>query len=88
MRFFFLLIDVALTYLLCRVFNTHTPKKSLNFMKAFHILLHINFHVSKLAPPTTLNFVPRLTEKLSDLATSYYILSHLVTPYFPCLIEN
>ena len=46
-------------------------------MKAFHILHQLNSHVLKLAPPTTLNFVPRLTEVM----TSCHIIPRLITPY-------
>ena len=42
----------------------------------------------KLFPLTTLSLVPKLLKELSHLATSYHVLSHLITPYPLCLIDN
>ena len=42
----------------------------------------------KIISVATLILVPRLLKKLSHLATSNHILSHLNTPYPPCLTEN
>ena len=67
-----------------------------NFITYCHILSRLltPYHIltafldRKLKSRTTLNLVPRLLKMLSDIVTSYQVLSHLVKLYPPSLIEK